>query len=78
VRASVPPPEARSLHRSDALDDPDLLPLPEEVAAEIVENLETALERFRRVAVALGRSREAYGARPAARIYRHQITAHFC
>jgi hypothetical protein len=31
------------------------LPLPEEVAAEIVENLETALERFRRVAGALSR-----------------------
>jgi type I restriction enzyme M protein len=55
VRASVPPPEARSLHRSDTLDDSDLLPPPEEVAAEIVENLETALERFRWVAAALGR-----------------------
>src|SRR5712672_3656633 len=42
--------------KDDALDDPDLLPPPEEVAAEIVENLETALERFRRVANALGRS----------------------
>jgi type I restriction enzyme M protein len=42
--------------KDDALDDPDLLPPPEEVAAEIVENLETALERFRRVASALGRS----------------------
>jgi type I restriction enzyme M protein len=41
--------------KDDALDDPDLLPPPEEVAAEIVENLETALERFRRVAAALGR-----------------------
>src|SRR5579871_2751564 len=41
--------------KDDALDDPDLLPPPEEVAAEIVENLETALERFRRVANALGR-----------------------
>jgi type I restriction enzyme M protein len=30
--------------KDDALDDPDLLPPPEEVAAEIVENLETALE----------------------------------
>ena len=35
--------------KDDALDDPDLPPPPEEVAAEIVENLETALERFRRV-----------------------------
>jgi type I restriction enzyme M protein len=42
--------------KDDALDDPDLLPPPEEVAAEIVENLERALERFRRVANALGRS----------------------
>jgi N-6 DNA Methylase len=42
--------------KDDALDDPDLLPPPEEVAAEIVENLETALERFRRVASALGRT----------------------
>jgi type I restriction enzyme M protein len=37
----------------DALDDPDLLPSPDEVAAEIVENLEAALERFRGVAKAL-------------------------
>jgi type I restriction enzyme M protein len=42
--------------KDDALDDPDLLPPPEEVAAEIVENLETALERFRRVANVLSRS----------------------
>jgi type I restriction enzyme M protein len=37
-----------------ALDDPDLLPPPDEVAAEIVESLETALDRFRSVAKALG------------------------
>ena len=42
--------------KDDTLDDPDLLPPPDEVAAEIVENLETALERFRRVAAALARS----------------------
>jgi len=42
--------------KDDALDDPDLLPPPEEVAAEIVENLEAALERFRRVAGVLNRS----------------------
>jgi type I restriction enzyme M protein len=42
--------------KDDTLDDPDLLPPPEEVAAEIVESLETALERFRRVANALSRS----------------------
>ena len=40
--------------KDDALDDPDLLPSPEEVAEEIVESLETALERFRGVAKALG------------------------
>lgn len=40
--------------KDSSLDDPDLLPPPEEVAAEIVESLETALERFRRVAAALG------------------------
>ncbi|TKW73606.1 MAG: SAM-dependent DNA methyltransferase, partial [Bradyrhizobium icense] len=39
--------------KDDALDDPDLLPPPEEVAAEIVESLETAIERFRSVAKAL-------------------------
>ena len=47
---------ARPASKDDTLDDPDLLPPPEEVAAEIVENLETALERFRRVANALNRS----------------------
>lgn len=36
-----------------ALDDPDLLPPPDEVAAEIVESLELALERFRKVAKSL-------------------------
>jgi len=40
--------------KDDALDDPDLLPPPDEVAAEIVESLETALQRFRGVAAALG------------------------
>ena len=40
--------------KDDALDDPDLLPPPDEVAAEIVESLETALERFRGAAKALG------------------------
>lgn len=42
--------------KDDALDDPDLLPPPDEVAAEIVENLETALDRFRLVAAALSQS----------------------
>jgi type I restriction enzyme M protein len=36
--------------KDHALDDPDLLPSPDEVAAEIVESLETALDRFRNVA----------------------------
>lgn len=40
--------------KDHALDDPDLLPSPDEAAAEIVESLETALERFRGVAKALG------------------------
>ncbi|WP_294539207.1 class I SAM-dependent DNA methyltransferase [uncultured Rhodoblastus sp.] len=35
--------------KDDALDDPDLLPPPDEVAAEIVESLKTALERFQAV-----------------------------
>ena len=39
--------------KDDSLDDPDLLPPPGEVAAEIVESLETALERFRKVALSL-------------------------
>jgi type I restriction enzyme M protein len=39
--------------KDDALDDPDLLPPPDEVAAEIVESLEAALERFRSVMGAL-------------------------
>ncbi|HEY1300253.1 MAG TPA: class I SAM-dependent DNA methyltransferase [Stellaceae bacterium] len=39
--------------KDDTLDDPDLLPPPDEIAAEIVENLEVALDRFRKVALAL-------------------------
>jgi type I restriction enzyme M protein len=39
--------------KDDTLDDPDLLPPPDEIAAEIVENLEAALDRFRRVALNL-------------------------
>src|SRR5690606_31384076 len=35
--------------------DPDSLPPPEEVAEEIIENLELALERFRSVAAALAK-----------------------
>jgi type I restriction enzyme M protein len=37
--------------KDDTLDDPDLLPPPAEIAAEIVENLEAALDRFRKVAL---------------------------
>ncbi len=40
--------------KDDGHIDPDSLPPPDEVAAEIVENLEAALERFRKVAVELG------------------------
>jgi type I restriction enzyme M protein len=37
-----------------SLDDPDSLPPPDEIAAEIVESLEAALQRFRSVAARLG------------------------
>ena len=40
--------------KDDSLDDPDLLPPPDEVAAEVVESLELALEKFRSVAKVLG------------------------
>jgi type I restriction enzyme M protein len=40
--------------KDHTLDDPDLLPPPDEVAAEIVESLQTALDRFRSVAKSLG------------------------
>jgi type I restriction enzyme M protein len=39
--------------KDDTLEDPDLLPPPDEVAAEIVESLQTAIDRFRGVAAAL-------------------------
>ena len=39
--------------KDDGHIDPDSLPPPDEVAAEIVENLEAALERFRKVALQL-------------------------
>jgi type I restriction enzyme M protein len=39
--------------RDASVDDPDSLPPPDEVAAEIVEDLETALEKFRAVAAQL-------------------------
>ena len=40
--------------KDDSLDDVDSLPPPAVLAAEIVENLEAALEQFREVATALG------------------------
>lgn len=40
--------------RDDGHVDPDSLPPPDEIAAEIVENLEAALEKFRLVARSLG------------------------
>src|SRR6185369_4369010 len=39
--------------KDDSLDDPDLLPPPDEIDAEIVESLEAALDRFRKVAATL-------------------------
>jgi len=39
--------------KDDTLDDPDLLPPPDEIAAETVENLEAALHHFRKVALSL-------------------------
>ena len=39
--------------KDSSLDDPDSLPPPDEIAAEIVESLEAALERFRKVAASL-------------------------
>lgn len=39
--------------KDDSLDDPDLLPPPDEIAAEIVESLEAALDRFRKVSASL-------------------------
>jgi type I restriction enzyme M protein len=45
--------------KDDALDDPDLLPPPDEVAAEVVESLEAALASFRSVAAEVVESLEA-------------------
>lgn len=39
--------------KDDALDDPALLPPPDEAAAEVVDSLERALDKFRGVAAAL-------------------------
>ena len=39
--------------KDDSFEDPNLLPAPDEIAAEIVESLEAALERFRKVAASL-------------------------
>jgi hypothetical protein len=39
--------------KDDTFDDPDLLPPPDEIAAEIVETLEAALDRFRKVTLSL-------------------------
>lgn len=39
--------------KDDSLGDPDLLPPPGEITAEIVESLEAALDRFRKVAASL-------------------------
>jgi type I restriction enzyme M protein len=45
--------------KDETLDDPDLLPPPAEVAAEIVDSLETALERFRAVSRALTETQQS-------------------
>jgi hypothetical protein len=45
--------------KDDGHIDPDSLPPPDEVAAEIVENLELALAKFRKVAAALAPKAEA-------------------
>jgi type I restriction enzyme M protein len=39
--------------KDDTLDDPDLLSPPDEIAAEIVESLVAALDRFRKLALSL-------------------------
>jgi type I restriction enzyme M protein len=44
--------------KNDGHIDPDSLPPPDEVAAEIVENLELALEKFRSVAIQLAKATE--------------------
>jgi type I restriction enzyme M protein len=40
--------------KDESLEDASNLPSPDVIAAEIVENLEAALEQFRQVAAALG------------------------
>ena len=40
--------------KDESLEDADRLPAPSVIAAEIIENLEAALEQFREVAAALG------------------------
>lgn len=40
--------------KNESLEDTANLPLPDVIAAEIVENLEAALTQFRQVATALG------------------------
>ncbi|MGH6961169.1 MAG: hypothetical protein ACREE7_11840, partial [Dongiaceae bacterium] len=40
--------------KDESLEDTSNLPPPDVIAAEIVENLEAALEQFRQVAAALG------------------------
>ena len=40
--------------RDESLEDTDNLPAPEVIAAEIVEDLQAALEQFASIAVSLG------------------------
>ena len=51
LRAEVELSDQRERHIAER--HPDLLPPPDEIAAEIVENLEAALDRFRKVALRL-------------------------
>ena len=47
--------------KDESLEDADSLPAPSILAAEIIENLEAALEQFREVALALGSEGVALG-----------------
>ena len=44
--------------KDESLSDSDNLPAPEVIAAEIVEDLEAALEQFREIAIDLSRDGE--------------------
>ena len=54
--------DARSEDRANLLADSDNLPPPEVIAQEVVDDLEAALEQFRRIAEDLGRKSDVAGA----------------